>query len=221
MVKELSLVLKFIPLSFIALYPLVSPIASGLMFVALVPNANDAKMKMLARKIAINSLLFLLVFQIAGAYLFRLLGISMPILQVVGGLVLASMGWGLLNKKDPGPGAAATAPAPPNNLEGMAFYPLTFPLSVGPGCIVVAITLGARASFHSLSDSAFMHLGLLIGTALICIATYFTHAYAHQITTRLSAADTEGVLRLLAFILICIGGEIIWTGIQSLLKTIS
>jgi multiple antibiotic resistance protein len=221
MVKELSLVLKFIPLAFIALYPLVSPIASGVMFVALVPNANHPTMKMLARKIAINSLLFLLVFEIAGVYLFRLFGISMPVLQVVGGLVLAAMGWGLLNKKDPGPSAAATAAAPPDNLEGMAFYPLTFPLSVGPGCIVVAITLGAQASILSLYDSAFMHLGLLIGTALICIATYFTHAYADRITARLSGADTQGVLALLSFILICIGGEITWTGIQSLLKAIS
>jgi multiple antibiotic resistance protein len=220
-VKDLLLVCRFIPFGFIALYPVVSPISSGLIFVSLVSNADHATKKMLSRKIAINSILFLVFVQLAGAYLLRLVGITLPIVQVVGGLVLGAMGWTLLNKPDSGASTATPVAASLESLQGMSFYPLTFPLSVGPGCIAVALTLGAHASSPLLLDTALAQLGLLIATVLIGIATYFGHAYADRITARLSAAETAGFVRLLSFVLMCIGGEITWNGIEGLLKTVT
>ena len=140
-------------------------------------------------------------------------------MQVAGGLVLAAMGWGLLNTQDPettaaGPGASAVA-----SLNDKVFYPLTFPITAGPGCIVVALTLSAHATKSSLVESGLAHLGLLLGTILIGIVVYFSYAYADRTTAKLSPSVTQGLLRVISFILLCIGGEIMWTGIQSLLKT--
>lgn len=219
--KELLLVLKFTPLGFSALLPVINPIGSAVLFFGMVPFADHATKKVLARKIAINTIWFLLVVQITGAYILRFFGISLPVVQVAGGLVLATMGWALLNKQDPESNAAAPIAVSPENLRDKIFYPLTFPITAGPGCIVVALTLSAHASKPSLLDSALAHLGLALGTVLIGIVIYFSYAYADKMTARLSRAITQGILRVISFILLCIGGEIMWNGIQNLLKTIS
>lgn len=219
--KDISLVLKFIPLGFSALLPVINPIGSAVLFLGLVRYADHATMKGLARKIAINTILFLAVVQITGAYVLRFFGISLPVVQVAGGLVLATMGWTLLNKQDPESSAATPVAASSESLRDKVFYPLTFPITAGPGCIVVALTLSAHASKPSLFESVLAHLGLLVGTVLIGVVIYFSYAYADRTTARLSPAATQGILRVISFILLCIGGEIMWNGIQNLLKTVS
>lgn len=219
--SRLLLVLKFIPLAFSALLSLINPIGSAVLFLGLVPNADHPALKTLARKIAINTVWFLLIVQVTGSYVLRFFGISLPVVQVAGGLVVATIGWALLNKPDPETNPSSSVAASPQSVEGMIFYPLTFPITAGPGCIVVALTLSAHASMPSLAESAFAHLGLLIGTVLIGIVIYFSYAYADRMEAKLSPSITQGILRVIAFILVCIGGEIMWDGIQNLLKTLS
>jgi multiple antibiotic resistance protein len=131
------------------------------------------------------------------------------------------MGWLLLTKPDPETSTSAPVGVSPASLEDRIFYPLTFPIIAGPGCIVVALTLSAHASQFKLVDSAFAHLGLLIVTVLLGIVVYFSYAYADRTAARLSPAVSQGILRVISFILLCIGGEIMWNGIQHLTKAIS
>jgi multiple antibiotic resistance protein len=219
-VKQLAIVLSFIPLSFSALLPVINPIGSAVLFLGIVPNADHATMKILARKIAFNTVWFLAIIQITGSYILRFFGISLPVVQVAGGLVLAAMGWTLLNKEDSN-GRQVPAVTSADSIEDKLFYPLTFPITAGPATIVVVLTLSAHASKPPLVNSAFANLGLLISTLLIAIVVYFSYAYADTITARLSPSVTHGILRVISFILLCIGGEIIWSGIQALLKTTS
>jgi multiple antibiotic resistance protein len=219
-VKEFLMVLRFIPLGFSALLPVINPIGSAVLFLNLVPCSDHAALKVLARKIAFNTVWFLLIVQISGGYVLRFFGISLPVVQVAGGLVLAVMGWTLLNKQDTEGGPTSTTTAL-GNVQDKLFYPLTFPITAGPGCIVVALTLSAHASRPSLVDSALAHLGLLIATILIGFIIYFSYAYADRMTARLSPTITHGILRVVSFILLCIGGEIMWNGIQELLKAVS
>ncbi len=212
----LLLVLKFIPLAFSALLPIINPIGSAVLFLGLVGNADHSTMKVLARKIAINTFWFLLIVQITGAYVLRFFGISLPVVQVAGGLVVASMGWKLLNDHDPESKArVATAP---ESLQDKIFYPLTFPITAGPGTIVVALTLSAHASAPNLLDTALAHIGLLVATLLIAVVVYFSYTYADRMTAKLPPTITQGILRVMSFILLCIGSEILWNGIQNLLK---
>jgi multiple antibiotic resistance protein len=220
-VKALSLVLEFVPLGFSALLPVINPIGSAMLFLQLVPNEDHATMKHLARRISINTIWFLFIVQITGSYVLSFFGISLPIVQVAGGLVLASMGWSLLTKPDPEASTSAPVALSPASLEDRIFYPLTFPITAGPGCIVVALTLSAHASQFKLVDSAFAHLGLLIATVLLGIVVYFSYAYADRTAARLSPAVSQGILRVISFVLLCIGGEIMWNGIQHLTKAIS
>lgn len=217
---ELALVLKFIPLGFSALLPVINPIGSAMLFLAVARNADHTTMKRLARRIAINTIWFLLIVEISGSYLLRFFGLSLAVVQVAGGLVLAAMGWSLLNRQDPETTADSPTASSVASLEDKVFYPLTFPITAGPGCIVVALTLSAHATQPTLANSALAHLGLLIGTVLIGMVVYLSYAYADRTAAKLSPSVTQGLLRVISFILLCIGGEIMWNGIQNLAPAI-
>jgi multiple antibiotic resistance protein len=219
------LVWNQLAIAFSALLPLVNPLGSALVFYGLVGAAPLEIYRRLARKIAINTVIFFLVIELIGAALLSFFGISLPIVEVAGGLVLASMGWSLLNQQ----GAAAhlkekESEAPECNvdeLSGQTFYPLTFPVTAGPGCIVIMLTLTARASTYSLIPNLLSHLGILIAVIVLCVLVYFAYAYSPLITKKISPQTAHGIVRIIAFLLLCIGVQIAWNGLSSLLLTVA
>jgi multiple antibiotic resistance protein len=217
---------KYFALGFSALLPVVNPLGSAMVFLGLVGVVPPEIYRSLARRIAINSILFFAVIELTGSAILSFFGISLPIVQVSGGFVLAAMGWGLLNEKDPQATVdQATAEVQDtrtkrNSLEQGAFYPLTFPVTAGPGCIVVMLTLSAHASEKTFSDTVLAHVGLFLAVILLCGLIYLCYAYAPQITSKISASTAHGILRVVAFILLCIGVQIAWNGADTLLSTV-
>jgi multiple antibiotic resistance protein len=217
--KEVLLVLSYIPLAFSAFLPVINPIGSAVIFLGLAEGADHATRKRLARGIAINTVLFLAVVLFTGTQILHFFGISLPIVQIAGGVILASMGWSTLNQQDGVPDSAGTPSIPYAKLDKKVFYPLTFPVTTGPGCIVVALTLSAHASRPTFLDTLFAHLGVLIGIALIGVVVNYSYAYADKTTSKIPPPITEGILRVVSFILFCIGAEITWHGVETLIKT--
>jgi multiple antibiotic resistance protein len=213
---------QFFALSFSALFPVINPIGSALMFLGMV-GVTDAKVyKTLARKIAISTALFLLIIDAGGATVLKLFGISLPVVQLAGGLVLAAMGWSLLNQKD---AAGAHEPAPmvadSSSLQSKIFYPFTFPLTAGPATLVVMLTLSAHASRGKLLPIVFAQAGVVSGMLLMCVAVFIAYAWAPRITAKISPSTAHGILRVIAFVLLCIGVQIAWNGLSSLLNTLT
>ena len=100
----MSLVLKYFVLAFSALLPVINPLGSALIFLGVVGHAPTEVFRDLARKVAIDTVLFLLTIELLGAAMLAFFGISLPVVQLAGGFVLAGMGWGLLNDKGNGQG---------------------------------------------------------------------------------------------------------------------
>ena len=210
---------SFFALALGALFPVVNPAGSSLVFLGMVGTAPKKVFRTLARKIAVSTALFLLAMDVGGAAVLKLFGISLPVVQLAGGLVLAAMGWELLNKKDaPDPQDTQPAPADFSALRGKIFYPFTFPITAGPGVLVVMLTLSAHASKGAPLDILFAQLGVLTGMALMCLAVFIFYAYAAVITAKVSASTAHGILRVIAFVLLCIGVQIAWNGLSSLLS---
>lgn len=212
------LALKFLPLAFSALLPVINPLGSALLLLGLVGPEKPEVFRILARKIAVSTLLFLVAVDVGGAAILAFFGISLPVVQFAGGFVLAAMGWNLLNQKDVStePSVSPSA-ADGSSLRDKIFYPFTFPITAGPGCIVVALTLSAHASQKNVVDEAFAHLGIFGGILLNCIVVYLSYAYAQKLTTRFPRQTVHGVLRVIAFILLCIGVQIAWKGLDALI----
>jgi multiple antibiotic resistance protein len=219
---------KYFALGFSALLPLVNPLGSALVFLGLVGFSPPSVYRSLARRIAVNTIIFLAVIELIGSALLGFFGISLPIVQVSGGIVLAAMGWSLLNEKNSAPSAEKAQPtaAPAetqseiDSLSEKAFYPLTFPVTAGPACIVVMLTLSVHASQGDLTDKVLSHVGLFLAVILLSVLVYFCYAYAPRITRAITPSTAHGILRVIAFILLCIGVQIAWNGLSQLLTDV-
>jgi multiple antibiotic resistance protein len=211
-------------LGFSALLPLINPPGDALEVLSVVGIRETQLYKVLARKIAVNTTLFLAVVSLAGPYALQFFGISIEVLQLVGGAVLAAMGWQLLNKPDDkretqGSDVLRAATDSSTFWQSRAFYPLTFPITVGPGSVTVILTLSAQAKNLDLRASIPAFLGLAVCVVLLSAMLYLFCGYAPTVAERVPSALVNGVLRIIAFLLICIGVEIAWHGIRALLAT--
>ena len=219
---SVSLLAKFFALAFSALLPVINPLGSALVLLGLVGNAPASVYRDLARKIAIRTTLFLGVVELVGTALLEFFGISLPVVQVAGGLVLATMGWSLLNQQEAkaDPDRAEVADATFGSLQQKIFYPLTFPVTAGPGCIVVTLTLSAHASAKGVLPDVMAHLGIVLAVVALSLLVFICYAYAPKITARIPPQTAHGILRVIAFVLLCIGVQITWNGVEALLKSV-
>jgi multiple antibiotic resistance protein len=224
----MRLLWNYLVLSFSALLPLINPIGSALIFLGLVGSAPIEVYRKLARRVAINTVLFLIVFEIVGAALLRFFGISLPIVQVAGGIVISAIAWSLLNQQSTDPSSekmqgAAQVQADDvvaGKLMQKSFYPFTFPITAGPGCIVVTLTLTAQIPQRPIADLLLAHAGLVLAIVLLAAITSICYAYAPVIASHISPSTAHGILRVIAFILLCIGVQIAWNGLSPLLTSL-
>jgi multiple antibiotic resistance protein len=218
--RQMLLVLKYFAFAFSALLPVINPLGSALIFLGVVGNAPTAVFRNLARRVALSTVLFLLLIELVGAALLTFFGISLPVVQLAGGFVLAAMGWGLLNDKDEATAGKQT-PADigdSGTLEEKVFYPLTFPITAGPGCIVVMLTLSAHSSRTGVLSNVLGHVGIAVAIVAVSFTVLVSYRYAPNITQRIAPSTVQGILRAIAFVLMCIGVQIAWNGLETMVK---
>jgi multiple antibiotic resistance protein len=195
-----------------ALFPIVNPLGSAPLFLSLTRYYTGDQRKILSRRIALNSIALIVASYFIGSHILDFFGISIPVVQVGGGLVLASTGWALLKQKDEDDTKAGVhRNVDTHDLFQKAFYPLTLPLTVGPGSISVAITLGANEP-HSGHSILFSMLGAVIGAVLVAASVYLCYAFADRLAEVLGATSMA--------VLVCIGTQIIWNGLSAMLKSL-
>ncbi|HUE11213.1 MAG TPA: MarC family protein [Steroidobacteraceae bacterium] len=203
-----------------ALLPIVDPLGGAPIYLAMTVGLTSAERSRMAKAVAINSFLLLLASALVGAYVLDFFGVSIPSVQVAGGIVVCMIAWSLLNSPNSPPALERNAPQTPtdDDLSQQAFYPMTMPLTVGPGSISVALTLGANPppGFRPLLATALAHA---LGILLVAVSVFLCYRYADRILRRLGPTGTSVVVRLSAFILLCIGVQIGWNGIHGLVTT--
>ena len=134
------------------------------------------------------------------------------------------MGWATLNDTSDSrkklEETDALAETPNSDLEQKVFYPFTFPITSGPGTLVAMLTLAAHGSERILSQKILDYVGIYLAVIVLSAAVYFCYAYAPRITKAISPSTAHGILRVVAFILLCIGVQIAWNGLSVLLATV-
>jgi multiple antibiotic resistance protein len=203
-----------------ALLPVVNPLGAAPIFLSMTKGCDQSTRSELSRRIALYSFGLLLGCMLLGSLVLRLFGLSVPIVQVAGGAVVCALGWNILTSND-SQDAEVTADAGHARLIalGRAFYPLTLPLTVDAGVISVAITVGANHA-HTIKHLLVQLLAAVIGAVVVALAVWLAYRYAAPVGRRLGKTGMTVILRLSAFITLCIGVGICWNGIQSLLAEI-
>ncbi|HEY6483406.1 MAG TPA: MarC family protein [Steroidobacteraceae bacterium] len=216
----MSEILSAFLLTFAGLFPIVNPIESAPFFLAMTALLTVDERNSLARRVAINGFALLLGSLALGPWLLEFFGIELPVVRIAGGLVVTALGWKLLTQEQWSDHGSAQV-QPPGATRIGSFYPLTMPLTVGPGSMSVAITIGSKkpATGFVLRAVALHAAGALLGLIAIAISIYIAYRFAGHIARLLGATGVEVVVRLSAFILMCIGIEIIWNGYTALALT--
>ncbi|MEO8738489.1 MAG: MarC family protein [Casimicrobiaceae bacterium] len=216
--QDLQQLIKVILVVVGAILPIVNPVGSAPMFLAMTHGADSATRRALAGSIAVNSFLLLMGSLLLGNFVLRLFGLSIPVVQFAGGLVLCRLGWKLLSDDAP---AAPTDTGPADTqLIMRAFYPLTLPLTVDPGAISVAVAIGANHA-HNVESVLVAIVGAIVGVVIISFTVWLAYRYAERVSTWLGHTKMMVVLRLSAFIVLCIGVQIAWNGAKALIEELA
>ena len=202
-----------------ALFPIVDPIGGSPVFLSLTRNYSPQTRRLLARRIAVDSFILLVGSFAIGSHVLSFFGISLPVVQVGGGLIVVSTGWAMLNQKDETDRQAMGRTVDCTHALRDAFYPLTLPLTVGPGSISVAITLGANEP-HQLKANLLALLAAVIGSALVAATIYLCYAFADRLGAIIGPTGTNVLIKLTAFLLVCIGVQFFWNGASQLLNSL-
>jgi multiple antibiotic resistance protein len=201
-----------------AVLPVINPLGDAPLFLQLTEGLDRATRDRLATKVSGYSFGLLLGSMLFGSFFLRLFDLKLAIVQVAGGAVVCALGWRLLNqddsKKPPG-----EAPARVPDQLARALYPLTLPLTVDPGAISVAITVGVNHA-DNIRSVVIKLVAAVISSVVIAVVILVTYRYAWSISRWVGQRWMTVVVRLSAFIVLCIGVQIVWNGVTALAEEI-
>ena len=202
-------------LAFPSLFSIINPIGGAFIFDGLVRSADRAARAKVAARIGVYSMLIMFGALWVGAYVLNFFGVSIDALRIAGGLVVSATGWNLLSVGDQsaerkGAAEQSSSGSIDDPLQ-MAFFPLTLPLTTGPGTIAVAITLGSGRPPYGSGLLAFF-LGVSLAAAANAALIWIAYRYADRVTALIGVTGRHVIVRLSAFLLMCIGVQIIVGG---------
>ncbi len=210
-------------LAFPALFSIVNPLGAALVFAEVTAGRTSAERAALASRVAAYGFLILFVSLWLGSALLHFFGITIGALRIAGGLVVAVRAWGLLQapevneakKERQASQDGRTAAA--EDVADTAFFPLTMPFTVGPGSISVAIALSAeRPQGNGLAPLLWFGVGVTCAAALVCVTVWIAYAGAEHVVRLLGRSGARIVTRLVSLILLCIGVQIMASGVQDI-----
>ncbi|MGK4924699.1 MarC family protein [Bordetella hinzii] len=201
------------------LLPFLNPPAIAPIFWTMTAGASTATRTALAKRVAINVAAMLTVAMVAGNVVLSFFGISLAIVRVGGGILVMYSAWRLVNSPDGDSSRVARMAEPftSETAQARAFYPLTFPITCGPGSFAAAITVGASLSDDDRLVSLLRLGGSLPGVMVVSLTLYICLRFAAQILHRLGENGTAVFMRMSAFIMLCLGVQIFWDGARELL----
>jgi len=202
-----------------ALFPVVNPLGGGPFFLALTSDYTHRQRRALSRRVAANSFFLLIGSYFIGSHILGFFGISIPVVQVAGGLIVISNGWSMLQRREQEERREVQRGVDAHDILTRAFYPLTLPLTVGPGSISVAITLGANAPReHGIDPAAIV--SAIVASAIIALSIFLWYGFADRLARALGATAMSVIMRLSSFLLVCIGVQILWNGVHALVQSL-
>ena len=216
---------SFVQLLFIgiiALFPVVNPIGSSFIVSPYFANLTRSEKKQAVSKITLYTFLICTVSVFAGHWILELFGISIPVIQLAGGIMICKMGWDFLSTdKENGPSADASTVAESSgyaSIQDKLFYPITFPVTAGAGTISVLFTLSAHSASADMTNYLMNTGAILLAIIVMCILVYIFYQNTKTIIDYLGSNGEMIVNRITAFLIFCVGLQIAVTGLKSLFK---
>lgn len=212
--------IQLIFIGIITLFPVINPIGTAFVVSSHLAHLSNEDKKRAVKKITFYAFCICTVTLFAGHYILEIFGISIPVIQLAGGIMICKMGWESLSSDD-------TAKAEVNlnlpkstfhNIESKLFYPLTFPVTTGAGTLSVLFTLSANSATGNFSNYLINTGAILLAVIAMCILVYIFYLNTKRIINYLGSNGERIVNRITAFLIFCVGLQIAISGIQTLIK---
>ena len=213
-------VVREILLVFAGLLPIVNPLGMAPIFAEMTLGYPDAIRRTVALRVAVNGVALLVASLFIGSYILQFFGISLAAVQVGGGLVVTIAGWRILNKKSDVDDRQAESAPSSQEILSQAFYPLTMPLTVGPGSIAVALTLGSNLHEETHLQLIFSVLAAVVGIVFIGVAIFLCYRFSEGLERLLGPTGSSILIRLSAFLVLCIGIQIMFNGLEAFYRVL-
>ncbi len=208
--------------SFMALFPVANPVGSGFLVNGFLSGLDDRQRKAVIRKIVVNYLLIGLGSLAIGHFVLSLFGLSVPVIELGGGLLICKTALQWLNDSDSSISAApnkAVDPIAMSKINSQVFYPLTFPISIGPGSVSVIFTLMASASVKGdIVRSALNYALIALVILLMCLILYLFLSQGQRIVSRLGRSGSMIINKMIAFFTFCVGIQIVTEGVAKIFR---
>lgn len=203
--------------AFLALFPILNPPAMAPVFLQLTSQVSDHERNRLARLIGLYTFAFLTALLVLGGWTLKLLGISIPVISIAGGLLLFHSAWHMLNK-DPKMSEDEKADIQ-SSMRDKAFFPLTLPVTAGPGAMAVTLSLVPSGNLME-THTLLRYLAVAGGIAMAATTVFIFYRFSGAVIRKMGRTGAAAIGQVSAFVLLAIGVQIVWNGLRELIRGI-
>jgi multiple antibiotic resistance protein len=190
----------------LALLPVINPLASAPVFMAITEGDSAEQRRQQALRGSAYMVAILVSFLIGGTFMMSFFGISIPGLRIAGGLLVASIGLGMLSPpKQTEEERRREAAA--RSKSDISFTPLAMPMLSGPGAI--AVTIG----FTSLARGWLDYVAIILGILVVAVIVYVTLNLSGHIVRIIGVNGMSALTKVMGFLILCIGVQFIVNGV--------
>ena len=173
------------------------------MFFALTTQMLPAERRKTALKTGLYVIGILITFLFFGRFVLNFFGISLPVLQIAGGLIVANTAWGMVtatSRMTPAESHEA------NTKEDISLTPMAMPMLAGPGAIGVVMGVAAHA------DSMVAYFGMVIGIVALGLVVFLFLSMGGPFVKRLGPGATGAINRIFGFLILALAVQLVWDG---------
>jgi multiple antibiotic resistance protein len=190
--------------TFLALFPIVDPFGGIPIFFTMTASWTAKDRNKTAMKTGIWVFVILVTFLFIGRFVLSFFGISLSVLKIAGGLIVANTAWGMVTSH------ARITPEESHEAEGkedISLTPLAMPLMSGPGAIGVVMALAAHV------DSAASYFGMVIGIAAVALTVFLFFFMGGPLVRRLGPSAVGAINKIFGFLILAIAVQLVWDGV--------
>ena len=214
---------SFIHLLFIgiiSLFPVINPIGSALMVTHHFTSLNKQEKRKAVTKIVLYAFFLCVITLFAGHWILELFGITIPVIQLAGGVMICKTGWEFLtdNKSSANKTNGTIELVSKDELQNKLFFPITFPITTGAGTMAVLFTLGAHSANQNFTTYLFNTTALMLSIIVMCVLVYFLYMNTQTLLKYTGSNGEKIINRIVAFLTFCVGLQIAVTGIKALVR---
>lgn len=190
--------------TFLALFPIVDPFGGIPIFFTMTSTWEPRDRYRTAFKTGIWVFVILVAFLFFGRFVLYFFGISLPVLKIAGGLIVANTAWGMVTSHSRiTPEESHEA----QDKEDISLTPLAMPLMSGPGAIGVVMALAAHV------DDVAGYIGMVIGIAAIALSVTLFFCMGGPLVRKLGPSAVGAINKIFGFLILAIAVQLVWNGI--------